>query len=184
MSTISQENNPSKAFTPPKASKAIYPTIVTPLRKVLIITYYWPPSGGAGVQRWLKFAKYLPVFGWEPVILTVDPEYAAYPSTDPSLAKEVSPGLVVYKTPATDYFAIYRKDRSMIPSGGFANNSDDSFKGKLLRFVRGNFFIPDPRKGWNRHAFKKACEIINTMGIRHIITTSPPHSTQLIGLKI
>jgi glycosyltransferase involved in cell wall biosynthesis len=152
--------------------------------KVLILTYYWPPSGGAGVQRWLKFAKYLPEFGWEPVILTVDPENAAYPATDPSLAKEVSPGLVVYQTPATDYFAIYRKDRSMIPSGGFANNSDDSFKSKLLRFVRGNFFIPDPRKGWNRHAFKKACEIINTMGIRHIITTSPPHSTQLIGLKI
>ena len=72
-------------------------------KKVLIITYYWPPSGGAGVQRWLKFAKYLPEFGWEPVILTVDPEYAAYPATDPSLAEEVPPSLVVYKTPATDY---------------------------------------------------------------------------------
>jgi len=136
------------------------------------------------VQRWLKFAKYLPEFGWEPVVLTVDPEYAAYPVTDNSLNNEVPDSVKVYKTLATNYFSIYKKDKSRIPSAGFATNIDNSLKGKLLRFIRGNFFIPDPRKGWNNHAFKKACDLIKSEGIRHIITTSPPHSTQLIGLKL
>lgn len=153
-------------------------------RKVLIITYYWPPSGGAGVQRWVKFAKYLPEYGWEPVILTIDPSYAAYPVTDNSLLSEVPRSLRVFRTPAKDYFAIYRKDRTKIPSAGFAMNQDNSLRGKILRFVRGNFFIPDPRRGWNSHAYRKAIELIRSEGISHVITTSPPHSTQLIGLKL
>jgi glycosyltransferase involved in cell wall biosynthesis len=154
------------------------------MNKVLIVTYYWPPSGGAGVQRWLKFSKYLPEYGWQPVILTVDPEYAAYPVTDDSLSKNLSPEMEIHVTPATDYFAIYNKDKSRIPTAGFANSTDNSVKGKILRFIRGNFFLPDPRRGWNKYAFKKACELIESEGIKHVITTSPPHSTQLIGLKI
>jgi len=154
------------------------------MNKVLIVTYYWPPSGGAGVQRWLKFSKYLPEFGWEPIILTVDPAYAAYPVTDYSLVNDLPVSLKVYFTPALDYFSIYKKDQTKIPSAGFANNTDKSFKGKILRFVRGNFFIPDPRKGWNKYAIKRACELIKAEGINHVITTSPPHSTQLIGLRI
>jgi len=154
------------------------------MNKVLIITYYWPPSGGAGVQRWLKFSKYLPEYGWEPLILTVDPLFAAYPVTDNSLTAELPDSLRVYSTPATDYFAIYKKDRSKIPTAGFANSVDSTLKGKVLRFIRGNFFLPDPRKGWNKYAFKKACELIEKEDIKHIITTSPPHSTQLTGLKI
>jgi glycosyltransferase involved in cell wall biosynthesis len=154
------------------------------MNKVLIVTYYWPPSGGAGVQRWLKFSKYLPDFGWEPIILTVDPEFAAYPVTDFSLEADLSSSVKIYSTPAINYFRIYKKDKSKIPTAGFANSVDNSFKGKILRFIRGNFFLPDPRKGWNKYAFKKACQLIETEGIRNIITTSPPHSTQLIGLKI
>ena len=154
------------------------------LRKVLIITYYWPPSGGAGVQRWLKFSKYLPEYGWQPVILTVDPEYAAYPVTDYSLIADLPDSLKVYTTPSIDYFSYFKKNKTNIPSAGFANNLDNTFKGKFLRFVRGNFFLPDPRRGWNSYAFKKACELIETEGIKNIITTSPPHSTQLIGLKL
>lgn len=154
------------------------------MEKVLIITYYWPPGGGAGVQRWLKFSKYLPQYGWEPFILTVDPDYAAYPATDPSLEKDISPSTKVFRTRATDWFRLFGSDKSKVPSGGFATNRDDSFRGKLSRFIRGNFFIPDPRRGWNRNAFKKACDLIIQEGIRNIITTSPPHSTQLIGLKL
>ena len=90
----------------------------------------------------------------------------------------------IYTTPAINYFSIYKKDKSKIPSAGFANSIDNSIKGKLLRFVRGNFFLPDPRRGWNKYAFKKASELIESEDIRHIITTSPPHSTQLIGLKL
>jgi glycosyltransferase involved in cell wall biosynthesis len=154
------------------------------MNKVLIITYYWPPSGGAGVQRWLKFAKYLPENGWMPVILTIDPEYAAYPVTDDSLINDLPADIKVFKTKATNYFSIYKKDKSAIPSAGFANNTDNSFKSKVLRFVRGNFFLPDPRKGWNSYAFKKACDIIESENIKVVVTTSPPHSTQLIGLKL
>ena len=154
------------------------------MNKVLIITYYWPPSGGAGVQRWLKFSKYLPEFGWDPVILTVDPEYAAYPVIDNSLNFDISSSVEVHKTPAIDYFNIYNKDKSKIPAAGFANTGERSFNDKIFRFIRGNFFIPDPRRGWNSYASKKACELIETKGINHVITTSPPHSTQLIGLKI
>lgn len=152
------------------------------MNRVLIITYYWPPSGGAGVQRWLKFSKYLPEYGWEPVILTVDPEYASYPALDYSLEKEIPDELKVYRTMATDWFRIYGK--SKVPGAGFAKNSDDTIKGKISRFVRGNFFIPDPRRGWNKFAFRKASELIEKENIRHIITTSPPHSSQLIGLKL
>ncbi len=154
------------------------------MNKVLIITYYWPPSGGAGVQRWLKFAKFLPESGWEPVILTVDPRYSAYPAIDTSLEKEIVPNTEIHRTPATDWFRIYSADKSGIPSAGFASNPGKSLKGKISRFIRGNFFIPDPRRGWNRYAFKKACELIEKEKIVTIVTTSPPHSTQLIGLKL
>ncbi|HNW57972.1 MAG TPA: glycosyl transferase family 1, partial [Bacteroidales bacterium] len=152
--------------------------------QVLIITYYWPPSSGAGVQRWLKFSKFLPENGWDPVILTIDPEYATYPATDDSLCSEISKELKVHRTKATDYFRFYKKDKSKIPSAGFATDGKKNLVGKILRFVRGNFFIPDPRRGWNKFAFKEACRLIETEGIKHIITTSPPHSTQLIGLKL
>ena len=154
------------------------------MKKVLIITYYWPPGSGAGVQRWLKFARYLPEYGWEPVILTVDPDYAAYPALDNSLEKDLPEGIKVHRTKATDWFRIYSRDKSRVPSAGFAKSEGNSFKEKVLRFIRGNFFIPDPRRGWNRFAYKKAIEIIESEKISHIITTSPPHSTQLIGLKL
>lgn len=154
------------------------------MKKVLIVTYYWPPGSGAGVQRWLKFSKYLSLSGWEPVILTVDTDYATYPAIDNSLTNDILPGLKIYRTRATDYFRLYKKDKSKIPSAGFAVNGRKGFTGKISRFIRGNFFIPDPRKGWNKYAFRKACNIIREEGITDVITTSPPHSTQLIGLRL
>lgn len=152
--------------------------------KVLIITYYWPPSGGAGVQRWLKFTKYLPASGWLPVVLTVKPEYAAYPFRDATLYGEIPIDVEVVRTKATNYFSIYSKDAGKLPSAGFAKGPAEGFKEKISRFIRGNFFIPDPRRGWNMYAFRAACKIIKEENIDHVITTSPPHSTQLIGLRI
>jgi len=154
------------------------------MQKVLIVTYYWPPGSGAGVQRWLKFAKYLPQYGWEPVILTVDPKFATYPAIDESLNEDIPSELIVHKTSAVDYFRLYNRDKSRIPSAGFAQDDEKSLKGRISRFIRGNFFLPDPRRGWNKPAFKKACELIEKENITRVITTSPPHSTQLIGLKI
>jgi glycosyltransferase involved in cell wall biosynthesis len=154
------------------------------VKRVLIITYYWPPSGGAGVQRWLKLSGYLPHYGIDPVVITVDPEYATYPVSDPSLEKEIPRELPVYKTRATDYFRMLSRDKTSLPTAGFAKTGGNPFKEKIARFVRGNFFIPDPRKGWNKYAFRKACELIESLNITTVITTSPPHSSQLIGLKL
>jgi len=154
------------------------------MKKVLVITYYWPPGGGAGVQRWLKFTKYLPETGWEPVVLTVDPACAQYPATDNTLLEDIDPGLQIHKTPATNYFRLAGPGRKNIPSAGFANRKKKGVLDWMMRFIRGNFFIPDPRKGWNSHAFRKAVEIITRQGIDVFITSSPPHSTQLIGLKL
>ena len=92
-------------------------------KKVLIITYYWPPSGGAGVQRWLKFAKYLPEFGIEPIILTVDPEYASYPQIDKTLLKDIPASVKVYHTKSFELYSLYKKvsTNKEVPYGGFAN---------------------------------------------------------------
>jgi len=156
------------------------------MKKVLIITYYWPPSGGAGVQRWLKFAKYLPEFGWQPVILTVDPEYASYPQRDESLLSEVDPGCLVYTTKSFELYNLYKfiSGKKEVPYGGFANETKEGFFQKASKFLRGNFLLPDPRKGWNKYALKKAAELIREYNIDTVVTTSPPHSTQLIGLKL
>ncbi len=155
-------------------------------KKVLIITYYWPPSGGAGVQRWLKFAKYFLEFDIQPIILTVDPNFAAYPVLDESLSKEIPESIKVFRTKTKEPFGIYKKvfGKKQIPSGGFASGDSSSFKDALMRFTRGNFFIPDARIGWNKYAFKSACEIIEKEKPVAIITSSPPHSTQLIGLEL
>ncbi|HKJ42016.1 MAG TPA: glycosyltransferase family 4 protein [Sunxiuqinia sp.] len=156
------------------------------MKKVLIITYYWPPSGGAGVQRWLKFSKYLPEYGVQPVILTVDPAKASYAQVDKSLEHEVSSSVFVYKTNTFEPYNFYKKmvGKEEIPYGGFSNKSEETFLQKIAKAVRGNFFIPDPRKGWNRFAYRRAVELVREHRIDTVITTSPPHSTQLIGLKL
>lgn len=156
------------------------------MKKVLIITYYWPPSGGAGVQRWLKFAKYLPEFGWQPIILTVDPNYASYPQRDDSLSSEINSNCLVYTTKSFELYNIYKliSGKKEVPYGGFANESKETSFQKISKFLRGNFLLPDPRKGWNKYALKEAAELIREFNIETVVTTSPPHSTQLIGLKL
>lgn len=156
------------------------------MKKILIITYYWPPSGGAGVQRWLKFSKYLPEFGYEPVILTVDEKEASYAQLDYSLLQEIDPGLAVHKTKTFEPYNLYRKlsNKKEIPYGGFSNQKKITLFERLSRLIRGNLFLPDPRKGWNRYALKKAIELIETEKIDVVITSGPPHSTHLIGEKI
>lgn len=155
------------------------------MEKVLIITYYWPPSGGAGVQRWVKFAKYLEYFNFEPVVITVDPEQASYPVKDPTLANDLK-NINVIRTKTSEPYDFYRNfsKKREIPYGGFANEASPGFAAKISRFIRGNFFIPDARKGWNKYALKSARKIILKYGIKNLVTTSPPHSSQLIGLKL
>lgn len=154
--------------------------------KMLIITYYWPPAGGPGVQRWLKTAKEWKRMGHDVTVLTVDPAAATYPVQDESLVHE-SAGIPTITTPTTDWFAAYQRltGRKEVPYSGFANQAGKPGPIQALsRFVRGNFFLPDPRKGWNRHALRAAKDLLNTGAYTEFITTGPPHSTHLIGLQL
>jgi glycosyltransferase involved in cell wall biosynthesis len=157
------------------------------MRKVLIITYYWPPAGGPGVQRVLKFAKYLPEFGWEPLILTV--AHGDYPAVDESLCSEIPDGLPVYKTRTLEPFGTYRKvtgtnsDQEIPTYILNADNSDD-WRRKLGKWVRANLFIPDARLGWIPFARRAGRKIIDAEDVRIIFTSSPPHSLQFIGRNL
>ena len=156
------------------------------MKKVLLITYYFPPSGGAGVQRWLKTINYLPKAGVETIVLTVDPAVASYPQLDESLCNDVPSGIKIYRTHTREILSLYKRvsPKKEVPYGGFANEPNPNLIQKISRFIRGNFFLPDPRRGWNKYALAKAKEIIETEAIETIVTTSPPHSTQLIGLEL
>lgn len=155
------------------------------MKKVLIITYYWPPASSPGVFRFVKFARYLPDFGFQPIILTV--KNGSYPSSDETLIKEIDPDIKVYKTKTIEPFTIFNKLQGKkgksVPVGITPNKSDNPLK-QLMFIIRANLFIPDARKGWNRFAYRKAKKIIREHHIHHIITTGPPHSTHLTGLKL
>lgn len=155
------------------------------MKKVLIITYYWPPAGGPGVQRVLKFAKYLPQFGWEPIILTVD--NGEYPARDESLLKDIPQGIKVYKTKTLEPFALYKsltggKDKA-IETYALTERSE-SILSRASKWVRLNLFIPDARVGWKKYAVRKAKEIIKEEGIDAILSSSPPHSLQMAAQTI
>jgi len=156
------------------------------MQKVLIITYYWPPSGGAGVQRWVKLSKYLSRIEIEPIVLTVDERYASYTQIDESLLKDIPEDIKVYKTKSFEPIRLYSRFVGMknVPTAGFSNVDRSKKSLKLLSWLRSNLFIPDPRKGWNKYAFSMAEKIIKEENIRTVITTSPPNSTQLIGLRL
>lgn len=153
------------------------------MKKVLIITYYWPPSGGAGVQRWLKLSKYLALNKVEVHILSVNPKVASYTSIDESLLKDIHPDIKVHLSDSFEIINYYSKlvGKENVPTAGFSNVNNESLLQKIANTVRSNLFIPDPRVGWNNYAIKKAKSIIKSYNIKNVITTSPPHSTQLIG---
>ncbi len=156
------------------------------MKKVLIITYYWPPSGGSGVQRALKFARYLPEFGYIPYVVTVDEKKASYPLRDESLLNDIHESINVFRTNTKEPFGIYSllTKKKNIPHSGFANESNPSSVQKIMRFLRGNLYIPDARIGWNKYALRKTKELLKQGNFNAIITSSPPHSTQLIGLQL
>ena len=155
------------------------------MKKVLIITYYWPPSGGAGVQRILKFCKHLPKLGYKPYVITVDENVASYPAIDHTFEKDIPAEAEVFRTGTFEPFNLYSKliGRKSIPTG-FSNESNPGAFQKLTRFIRGNFFIPDARRGWVKYATGEAERIIEKEKIDILICTSPPHSVQLCGLYL
>jgi len=157
-------------------------------RKALLIAYYWPPAGGPGVQRWLKFAKYLHEFGWNLTVIV--PSDAAYPVLDASLQAEVPDGIDVVHTPIFEpYEAIMglvpSKPSERLGSGG----GEDGLMSRIIRWIRGNVLLPDPRVLWRRRAVRKGLRTVqnaasNGTPFDAIITTGPPHSVHLIGLAL
>ena len=158
------------------------------MKRVLIITYYWPPSGGSGVQRWLKMSKYLPEYGWQPVIYTT--ENAEYPIIDHSLEKDVAPNIEVIRRPITEPYSAYKKflgiNKDETVKMGFIQEKEKSksWKSDLTLWVRGNFFIPDARCGWVKPSVRFMKEYLNEHPVDAIISTGPPHSMHLIALKL
>lgn len=154
-------------------------------KKILIITYYWPPSGGPGVQRWLKFAKYLPDFGWKPVIYT--PENPSYPLLDETLMKDVPENIEMVRTRIWEPYQLaekLNKSNKKFKAGQFDVGKNQSWKSKLSIWVRGNFFIPDARVFWVKPSIKFLEKYLKENKIDTIVTSGPPHSLHLIGLGL
>lgn len=156
-------------------------------RKVLIITYYWPPSGGAGVQRWLKFVKYLRNFGWEPVVYT--PENPEYPAIDNSLLKDIPQGIEIVRTPIWEPYSFYKKlvgakKTERINAGFLSEKKRPGLAERFSIWLRGNFFIPDARKFWINPSIKFLVKYLKQHPVDAIVSTGPPHSMHMIALGV
>lgn len=155
-------------------------------KKLLIITYYWPPAGGPGVQRWLKFVKYLPEFNVQPIVYI--PENPTYPIIDNGLQSEVSEKAIILKNKITEpygFASMFSKNKTKkISSGIIPNQKKQSFLEKTLLWVRGNLFIPDARFLWIKPSVKYLKQYIKENNIDTIVTSGPPHSLHLIGLQL
>ncbi len=154
------------------------------MKKVLIISYYWPPTGGSGVQRWLKFAKYLPKSNWKPIIYTPENPYGN--TVDEELLRDIPSEAEIWKTSIWEPYALkdklFGKGEKAQSSGVISNK--DSLKNKILNWVRGNVFIPDPKVYWVRPSVNFLLKKIKEEGVEHIVTTGPPHAMHLIGLRL
>jgi len=155
-------------------------------RKVLIICYYWPPAGGPGVQRWLKFVKYLPSFGIDPIVYV--PENPNYPILDKSLEEEISQGVTILSKPIREPYKyaamLSRKQTKSISAGLVPDESKQNALQRFLLYIRGNLFVPDARILWVKPSVKFLKSYVKQEGIETIITSGPPHSLHLIGQRL
>ncbi len=156
-------------------------------KKVLIITYYWPPSGGSGVQRWLKFVKYMVPLGWEPYVYT--PENPSFTVTDQSLLNDVPASAEIIKLPIWEPYTLFFSLNKLLGKGevkqtDFISTTKKSPLQRLSSWVRGNLLIPDARIFWVKPSVTFLSDFIASNSIERIITTGPPHSIHLIGLKL
>ena len=155
------------------------------MTKVLVITYYWPPAGGPGVQRWLSFTKYLPEHDIEPLVFT--PENADYPIIDESLLAKIPEQVRVHRLKIKEPYGIARLilgKKAKVMSSGILKEGGSTLLERVALWIRGNLFIPDARKSWVKPAVQKLSELIREEDIKTVITTGPPHSIHLIGLNL
>lgn len=155
-------------------------------KKLLIITYYWPPAGGPGVQRWLKFVKYLPDFGVQPIVYI--PENPTYPIMDKGLLNEVSDKAIILKNKIVEPYqlaAFFSKNSTQkISSGIIPATKKQTLLQRFLLWIRGNIFIPDARYLWVKPSVRYLKKYIRDHQIDTIVTSGPPHSLHLIGLQL
>ncbi|MGV3636069.1 MAG: glycosyltransferase [Flavobacteriales bacterium] len=154
------------------------------MKRVLIISYYWPPNGGAGVYRWLKMSKYLPEFGWQPVVYT--PENPEVVADDPGLLKDVGAGVEVIKRPITEPFSLYKRftgraQHERVQTAFLSEKRAGGWKEDLALWVRSNFFIPDARVWWVKPSIRFLKQYVREHPVDAIISTGPPHSMHLIA---
>jgi glycosyltransferase involved in cell wall biosynthesis len=153
------------------------------MKRVLVIAYYWPPSGGSGVQRWVKFVKYLQAQGWQPVVFA--PQNADYPSLDPSFEAEVPASVEVLRGPIWEPYSAYRKlTGAKSTQVTEISSGPKTWKQRLSLWIRANLFVPDPRVGWVKPSVKTLKAYLEEHPVDVIITTGPPHSVHLIGRRL
>ena len=153
------------------------------MKNLLVITYYWPPSGGAGVQRILKFCKYLPLYGWNPIVLTSGE--GDFPSIDTSLINDAK-DIHVEKATGFSFLKLFKKITGIkqVPSHQLSSSKNETLFIRFSRWFRYNLVIPDGRISWYYSSYKKAKKIINEQNIDLIFSSSPPHSIHLVSKKL
>jgi glycosyltransferase involved in cell wall biosynthesis len=157
------------------------------LKRVLIITYYWPPSSNAGVHRWLKFTKYLRFFGWEPIIYTS--EINQHSELDESLLKDIPQGTTVIRRPVWEPYNLYKwfigkKKHEKINVGFLSETKKPRLSEKISVWIRGNIFIPDARCYWIKPSVKFLYNYLAQNPVDAVVSTGPPHTTHLIALNL
>jgi glycosyltransferase involved in cell wall biosynthesis len=155
-------------------------------KKILIITYYWPPDNSSGVQRWGYFAHFLAKYGLDIQVVTVNPKWASYKNQDTSF-KPLVKGINTHTTETIELLKLYSfattgHSSKGIPRGSI-NDQKNIFK-RISNYIKSNFFIPDARVGWNTFAYRKAKKLITDPENTIVITTGPPHSTHLVGHRL
>ncbi|MFN8368018.1 MAG: hypothetical protein U0Y96_12360 [Candidatus Kapaibacterium sp.] len=154
------------------------------MKNLLIVAYYFPPSGGPGVQRVLKNVQYLPQFGWNPIVLTVS--NGTFPARDESLLAKIPPNITVVRTHIYEPYDLYRtfvgeQQNKAIDVSVLTKDGSGGIKKSIAEFIRATFFIPDARIGWMFSAVKAGKQLIKEHNISAIYSSSPPYTCSLIG---
>ncbi len=153
------------------------------LKHVLLLTYYWPPAGGAGVHRWVRFSSFFKENNWQMHVYS--PSNAHYPIVDSGMVKQVSKDIISVQHPIFEPQQLLAKKAGFGKGSGLNTTKKRTWIQKSMIWLRGNIFIPDARVFWVRPSVKFLSNYLKEHPeITHIISTGPPHSVHLIALKL